>query len=228
MGNNVYGVWGSKSGTIGGNRYVIATASPIAKLPVGAVISNPFNLGGVAFEGDVLEYNFSAKTAKLLKVFKVAKAVTASDTEIWVEATDFSHVLQAGINVMKAPTALAGTDVAVAVGAVTKAYDATAGYVYKFAITANALGTLAKGDLLVEAEAAGSGKKMYVQNPNAILEADIYFNETPAVGGSDYEGARYPVSLLHMATIYGKKATPMPTAVKENLRKGFTDILVIE
>ena len=225
---NVQGKWGSKSGQIGGNRYVIAQSAPYSVLPVGAIISNPFNYGGVAFEGDVLEFDFSTKTAKLLKVFKVAKDVSAVDTEIWVEATDFSHMLQAGINVMKAPTSLTDTGTAVTVGAVTKATDATAGVVYKFAITANALGTLTKGDLLVEAEAAGSGKKMYVQNPNVVLFTDVYFDESPATGDGDYSGFRYPVSIANEATIYGAKATPMPSIVKDNLRKGYSDIKVIQ
>ena len=225
---NVSGKWGSKSGVILGNRYVIAQNAPYALLPVGAVLSNPFNLRGIAFEGDVLEYNFTNKTAKLLKVFKVAKNVAAEDTEIWVAATDFSHTLQAGLNVMKVPSSLTGTGTAITVGAVTKAIDATYGSVYKFTITANALGTLAAGDLLVEAEAAGSGKKMYVQNPNAVLFTDLYFDEVPATGDSDYTGFRYPVAAANEATIYGVKATPMPSIVKDNLRKGYSDIKVIE
>lgn len=227
MGKNVQGKWYSGSGTVSGGKVVVLNNQLLAEVPVGAVVANPPALGGMIYEGDVAEFNFSTKEAKHLKVFVVAKDVSAVDTKVMVKRGDFYHKLEAGLNLCAVPETLSTAVTGVTVGAVTAEVDSTAGAVYSFSITADALGELSAGDILLEA--AGSGTStLLVTNPNTVFKTDIYIDSVPAVDDDDYEGARYPAALYNVATLYGANISALPTIVKENLRKGYSDIKILE
>lgn len=228
MGFNVQGRWGSSKGSVNGGKVVIVDNHLVATLPVGAVVSNPPAVGGMIFEGDVAEFNFSTKTCKHLKVFELAEALTAESTTVKIKRGDFRHKLEAGLKLIPAPDALTDTATGITVGAVTVTTDSTLGDLYTFSITAEDFGELPAGSLFVEADKDGAGAVMLVSNPNSIFVTDIYIDATPATGSTDYEGARYPAALYNVATIYGVNATKMPDCVKENLRKGYSDIKVLE
>lgn len=219
---NVQGKWVRRSGSVGGGKYVLVAGQPMAKLPVGGVVANPPSIGGAIFEGDVAEYDLATKSIKHMRVFEVHTAVTITDTVVKVKRGDFYHKLEKGMVLCTVPSALDGAVTGITVGDVTVGSD-----FYSFTITAEDFGALAKGDLLLEAVGAGVSE-LVVKNPNAIFETDIYIDDIPATDSNDYEGARFPASLLNVATIYGSKASPMPAIVKENLRKGFSDIKVFE
>lgn len=73
---------------------------------------------------------------------------------------------------------------------------------------------IGKNDILVEAAEAGSGKKMLVQNPNAVLPCDLDLKYIPATGEDDEEGATYMVTPALHATMYTYLMSPIPPAVK--------------
>lgn len=227
MGINVQGKWYSGGGTVSGGKVVILNNQLLAELPVGAVVTNPPALGGLIYEGDVAEFDFSTKEAKHLKVFVVAKAVSDTDTKVMVKRGDFYHKLVAGLNLCPVPLTLSTAVTGVTVGTVTSEVDSTAGAVYSFAITADAFGELSVGDILLEAEASGTSV-LLLTNPNTIFKTDIYIDSVPATSDDDYEGARYPSALYNVATIYGANISALPTIIKENLRKGYSDIKILE
>lgn len=72
------------------------------------------------------------------------------------------------------------------------------------------------------------GAGMLVTNPNAIFTTDVYIDEVPATGDSDYDGARYYAPLYNVCTLLGAKITPVPAVVKANLRTGYSDIKIFE
>jgi hypothetical protein len=72
------------------------------------------------------------------------------------------------------------------------------------------------------------GAGMLVTNPNAIFTTDVYIDVVPATGDSDYDGARYHAPLYNVCTLLGAKVTPIPAAVKANLRTGYSDIKIFE
>lgn len=227
---NINLTFGRKSGEVGGGRPVFDQRFRQSRMADGALIDNPPALGGIIFAGDIAQYDSTTCTCKHLKVFKIAKAVGASDTAILVYRGNFSHVLDAGLVLMAAPATLTTTGAAVTVGTVTETTDVTAGDVYSFAITANALGELAKDSLLVEANSAGaSGKVMIISNPNTVFTHDIYIDETPSNSADTNwtAGFKYATALFNSATLLEDMVTPIPAAVKANLRTGYSDIRVI-
>lgn len=227
MGINVQGKWYSGSGTASGGKVVVLNNQLLAEVPVGAVVTNPPALGGMIYEGDVAEFDFSTKEAKHLKVFVVAKAVSDTDTKVMVKRGDFYHKLESGLKLCAVPSTLSTAVTGVAVGTVTSEVDSTAGAVYSFAITADAFGELSVGDILLEAAAAGTST-LLLTNPNTIFKTDIYIDSIPATSDDDYDGARYPAALYNAATLYGANISTLPTIIKENLRKGYSDIKILE
>lgn len=120
--------------------------------------------------GTPVEINTADHTAKILRYFEVAADVSALDTTVSVKYGDGYPTLLAADVVMVAPATYATTGDAVTAGTVT--IDAEAGTA-SFDITADDLGALTAGDILVEAVEEGAGKLMAVK-PNALLENDIY------------------------------------------------------
>ena len=153
------------------------------------------------YAGDLVEYHWNGNGVAnshenaeviLLKVFEVQAANGSSDTTVYIKRDGFRHKPCVGDVLMKAPDDFATTGTAVTVSAV-EATTNTKENVWKLTLSAT-LGTLAKNDILVEAAEAGSGKKMLVQNPNAVLPCDLDLKYRPATGEDDEEGATYMVT----------------------------------
>lgn len=182
----------------------------------GNLLKNPFKNGGWAFAGDLFEYNISGE-GYLLKVFQVAKGITATDTEVLIKADGYSHVPEVGNVLMKAPTTVTGTGAAGIVLGQELTTTVDEGQVWKLTITAGALGTLAKDDLLVEAEEAGAGKKVLVKNPNTFVEVDTEF-EIPTNGSMGFQDVAYNVNTIYGKAAYEKRMCPLPAYVKTKNR----------
>lgn len=203
----------------GAKKYVFVDIDGIPKVypPIGGVLQNPFKFGGKAYQGDIIEYSTDGKI-KLLKVFKLAKALTADATEMLFYRDAYSHIPQVGDVLMVAPSTLSTTGTAVAIGAVT-ATTATISSktvdVWSVAITAADFGssTIAVDTIFVEGAEAGESKSMYVTNPNGFLEQDIVYNYAPASGDTDFFGARYLFTPILHGVVWKSRANYIPACV---------------
>ena len=185
-------------GSTGKTRHVRVDLDGINRMKptFGGVIQNGYEISGKAYQGDLMQYSPNGK-CYLLKLFKVAKAVTATDTVVYVERGDFSHCPDTLSPLMKAPATLSGAGASgdiVRVNEIEIQINSKAIPVYELTIVAGALGTLVAGDILVEAESAGAGKKMLVQNPNTVLDLDIIFPYPAKQSTTDYYKASYTVT----------------------------------
>lgn len=208
-------------GQIEGNRYVfvklVGNKNEMIFPPTGGIVKNPFKRKGKMYAGDLVEYHYNGGATNghdnaeviLLKTFEVAKAATG--TEVMIVRNGFRHIPEVGNILMKAPATFSATGTAVTVTAVEKTTDAGKD-VWKLTLSA-AAGSLAVGDVLVEAEAAGTSK-MLVQNPNAVMPCDYDFAYEPAVDDTDYDGARYFITPMLAGIMYKHRMSPIPPAVE--------------
>ena len=206
----------SSESKTGKKRYVFVDDNTQFKdyVPLGGAIKNAFYPGDKVYQGDLCEFNLKKQEITVLRTFKVAKNVTASDTSVLVERNEFLHIPHVGMILMKAPTSLTGTGTAGAVTAVEATTSLTEGDTYTLTITANAMGTLTKGDILVEAVEAGATKKMLVQNPNTFFEKDIVFNYNPNTSSTGVNGAIQVYSPIQHAKCWENRMSPLPACVK--------------
>lgn len=213
------------SGIIGGTREVFVPRVCVLNDQVfpqtGGIIKNPFKTGGKMYTGDLVEYHWNGNGVAnshenaeviLLKVFEVQATVEAEGTTVFVKRDGFRHKPCVGDILMKAPETFDATDTAATVTAVEVTTNEQKN-VWKLTLSA-AIGALAADDVLVEAAEAGSGKKMLVQNPNAVLPCDLDLKYRPATGEEDEEGATYMVTPALHATMYTYLMSPIPPAVK--------------
>lgn len=202
------------SGQIGGSRFVFVKMQGQGKNDLvhptnGMIVRNPFKGHGKSYAGDLVEYKMDG-TGYILKTFEVAKAST--DTEILIVRNGYRHIPFVGDIIMKAPSSLTGKGAAYAITAVAEAVEAGVD-VWKVTV-ATALGTLAKGDVLVEGASSGSSVAALVTNPNMVLPCDYDFMYSPTTSESDFNGARYFLSPCLSALAYVDRMTPIPPAVK--------------
>lgn len=164
----------STYGNVGGSRRVFYTpAEHTAVSIVNGVKLDPNCspiVGDKVFAGDFGFYDYSTGLASHLNTFKLAKALTISDTEVYFEGDELSHNPN-GVIVMKAPTTDTGTGAAALISAVLATYDGKP--VYKATIVAGSLGTGSVGDIFVQADSAGTGKTVKVPKVNMIFGSDI-------------------------------------------------------
>lgn len=215
-------------GEIGGLRHVfVSLAGPKAGVMYpthGGILKNPFPGVAKMYAGDLLEYKTDG-SCLLLKTYEVAQATSAAtDTAIYISSGKcaqgevFRHIPFVGDILMVAPSDLTGTGTAVKVTAVEKTFDSTDGKQNGWKVTLSAaLGSLAKGDVLVEAAESGSSKKAKVTNPNCYLDKDYDMIYEPAIGDTDFDGARYmltPVLMMGREFAYVDRMQPLPGSVK--------------
>lgn len=205
------------SGQIGGSRFVFVKMQGQGKNELvhptnGMIVKNPFKGHAKAYAGDLVEYKMDG-TGYILKTFEVAKTTTgATDTDIFIVRNGYRHVPFVGDIIMKAPSTLAGKGAAYAITAVEATVDAGID-VWKVTV-GTTLGTLTKGDVLVEGASSGASVAALVTNPNMVLPCDYDFMYAPATGDSDFNGARYFLSPCLSALAYVDRMTPIPPAVK--------------
>lgn len=205
-------------GEIKGNREVFVPRVCILNDQVfpqtGGIVLNPFKDKGKMYAGDLVEYHWNGngvankyKNAEviLLKVFEVQSA--GSGTTVLIKRDGFRHAPSIGDILMKAPETFDGTGTAVTVTAVK-----VNGTAWQLTVSAT-LGSLAAGDILVEAKQAGADATMLVQNPNAVLPCDYDFKYRAKNGADDEEGAVYMLTPALHATMYTYLMSPIPPAV---------------
>ena len=202
----------------------------------GGKVMNPPKGRAKMWAGDLLEYRPKTGSDKLdpeiyiLRTFKVADAVS-NTTTVYIERDEFKHKPFVGDVLMVAPAVIGGTGTAVTVTAVS-ATTATIGgaSVNVWQLTISAALTITKGAIMVEAEEAGSDKKMLVQNINGVFDCDTDFfeqdniddigvtrdqttGEITAVTDSDFYKARYQYTPALGGLMWIHKMSPMPQCV---------------
>lgn len=211
-------------GEIGGSRYVFVKLEKSGKDSLvypttGGKLLNPFKGRAKIFAGDLIEYDpgivgNAGATLKVMKTYEVSKNV-ATSTTITVVRDGFHHIPFVGDNIMLAPNKLETKGLGVTITAIEKTVEDDVD-VYK--LTLSAALTANKGDILVEASAAGATVPAMVTNPNAYAPCDFDFFFNPAADDSDFEGARYlftPCLATHDTILYADKMSPLPKAVKD-------------
>lgn len=213
-------------GSIGGHRHVFVKWQGSGKdgliFPtVGGILKNPFKGNAKIYAGDLIEYNpgivdDKGATLKVLKTYEVAKEDSSgTGTTVYLVRDGYHHIPFVGDNIMVAPSSIDGTGTGVTVTAVEKTTEGGAD-VWKLTVSA-AVGTLTKGQVLVEAAAAGASQKAMVTNPNAYAPCDFDFIFDPASGDDDFEGARYmmtPCIANEDTKLYINKMSPLPDTIK--------------
>lgn len=130
------------------------------------IAGGTFSLSGVA-KGTIYPAGMPVRldkmggTVTLLPTFKVTAAVDSAATTLVLKPE--TNIIPAQSMVVGKMTAAGTVAKAVALGAATALTGNDAGK-YQFTITANSLGTLAAGDILVIASAAGSNQAAVLPN----------------------------------------------------------------
>lgn len=212
-------------GSIGGHRYVFVKLQMSGKdalvFPTsGGFVKNPFKGKARAFAGTLAEYipsnGSNGSEIRILKSYAVAKTAASEATDIYLKRDGYSLIPFVGDNLMVAPSTLTGKGEAVAITAVEKATDGTAGDVWKVTLSAP-LGALTTSSVLVEAEGTGPGKEAMVTNPNSYLPCDFDFVFDPVTSENDFDGARYlitPALALGDVFLYEDRMQPLSDALK--------------
>lgn len=229
-----------KSGNVGGYKNVfvnlVGNHDDLVYPHFGGKVMNPPKGRAKMWAGDLLEYRPKTGSDKLdpeiyiLRTFKVADAVS-NTTTVYIERDEFKHKPFVGDVLMVAPAVIGGTGTAVTVTAVS-ATTATIGgaSVNVWQLTISADLTITKGAIMVEAEEAGSDKKMLVQNINGVFDCDTDFfeqdniddigvtrdqtsGEITAVTDSDFYKARYQYTPALGGLMWIHKMSPMPQCV---------------
>ena len=229
-----------KSGNVGGYKNVfvnlVGNHDDLVYPHFGGKVMNPPKGRAKMWAGDLLEYRPKTGSDKLdpeiyiLRTFKVADAVS-NTTTVYIERDEFKHKPFVGDVLMVAPAVIGGTGTAVTVTAVTATTATISGAsVNVWQLTISAALTITKGAIMVEAEEAGSDKKMLVQNINGVFDCDTDFfeqdniddigvtrdqttDEITAVTDSDFYKARYQYTPALGGLMWIHKMSPMPQCV---------------
>lgn len=214
-------------GEIGGARDVFVKLSGLKNdliFPTfGGRVKNPFKGAAKIYAGDLIEYRTNDKGVKpeiyLLKTYQVAKAT--SDTTIEIVRDGYKHIPFVGDVLMKAPDVIGGAGAAYTVTAVAKSDkggDANNEKVWILTVSTT-LGSLVKGDILVEAESENASGKMLVKNINAVAPCDydfLYDNVSDPTNETDeFDAARYFMTPALGGLMYKWKMSPIPTCVEK-------------
>ena len=229
-----------KSGNVGGYKNVfvnlVGNHDDLVYPHFGGKVMNPPKGRAKMWAGDLLEYRPKTGSDKLdpeiyiLRTFKVADAVS-NTTTVYIERDEFKHKPFVGDVLMVAPAVIGGTGTAVTVTAVSATTATISGAsVNVWQLTISAALTITKGAIMVEAEEAGSNKKMLVQNINGVFDCDTDFfeqdniddigvtrdqttGEITAVTDSDFYKARYQYTPALGGLMWIHKMSPMPQCV---------------
>lgn len=207
-----------QNGEVGGHRNVFVKLQGGAKNELvfptfGCRLLNPFKGYGKFYAGDLVEYKTDG-TGYILKTYEVA---SVSGTTANIVRNGYRHIPMVGDILMVAPNTFATTGTGVTVTGVS-ATTATVGNktIDVWAVTTSAATGASANGILVEADKAGEGAKMLVQNPNMVLPWDLDCIYDPAVvtSDSDFEKARYLFTPVIEGVMYEDKMSPLPAVVK--------------
>jgi len=187
--------YGTGTSTFGGG--VPVWIEILGKWQAGGKVVNPPAAGEVLAVGSPVEIDSAAHTAKVLNFYKVHTTITSGSTELKLVVLPGLPRLIAGVFVMPVPATLVATGAAVTVGTVTQGTEFDT-----ITITADSLGVLTAGDLIVEAAATGAGKALYAV-PNCLTANDVYVdaNTTYSTVAGVYSGKVYAKRTPLMADI---------------------------
>lgn len=222
-------------GNVGGYKNVfvnlVGNHNDLVYPHIGGKVMNPPKGQAKMWAGDLLEYRPTGHPNNLdpeiyiLRTFKLAAAVSASTT-VYIERDEFKHKPFVGDVLMVEPDVIGGTGTGVtvtAVSATTTTVDSATVNVWQ--LTVSAALTADKGKVLVEAEEAGSDKKMLVKNINGVFDCDADFvydenisdvaNSSGVVtdGMSDFYKARYQYTPALGGLMWIDKMSPLPQCV---------------
>ena len=230
-------VLAQSSAELGGQRHVFYLPQgprPAPQYPVyGGILVNPFKGHGKIYAGDLIEHTLDGK-CKLLKSYEVADATATTEVKISSGACEqgevFRHIPFVGDVLMVAPTTLDGTGKAVKVTAVEKTFDSKGKQDGWKVTLSEALGSLTKGQVLVEASEVGASVKAMVTNPNCYVEVDYDCPFVPATGDADFDGARYmltPNMMRGVELAYINRMQPLPDSIKkaDKFKSGYAELI---
>lgn len=222
-------------GNVGGYKNVfvnlVGNHNDLVYPHIGGKVMNPPKGQAKMWAGDLLEYRPTGHPNNLdpeiyiLRTFKLAAAVSASTT-VYIERDEFKHKPFVGDVLMVEPDVIGGTGTGVTVTAVTATTTTVdSATVNVWQLTVSAALTADKGKVLVEAEEAGSDKKMLVKNINGVFDCDADFvydenvsdvaNTSGVVtdGMNDFYKARYQYTPALGGLMWIDKMSPLPQCV---------------
>lgn len=230
-------VLAQSSAELGGQRHVFYLPQgprPAPQYPAyGGILVNPFKGHGKIYAGDLIEHSLDGK-CKLLKSYEVAATTSSTEVKILSGACEqgeiFRHIPFVGDVLMVAPTTLDGTGKAVKVTAVEKTFDSKGKQDGWKVTLSEALGSLTKGQVLVEASEVGASVKAMVTNPNCYVEVDYDCPFVPATGDADFDGARYmltPNMMRGVELAYINRMQPLPDSIKkaDKFKSGYAELI---
>ena len=134
--------------------------------------------GEIISAGSPVAFDVATKLAKILKIFKVT-AVSEVDTDTVITVSQVGNLpkLNAGDVVMVIPSAIDGTGLAVATGAVDVSVEGAA----TFTVATAAIDAVVVGAYLALAASAGAAKALYCQ-PTSLTIDDTYVGDQNSVG----------------------------------------------
>ena len=167
--NNAYS---RRSESVGGANPFLCHPDEVKYRQYGALISDTLADKELVHAGTPIEVDLKAHTAKIMKIWEVVKVENGSETgtkDITLAAHWLAPKLAATDIVMKVPASIDGTGKGLAAGTVTDNEDGTV----TITITSASFDTVAAGDFLSIAAAAGSNKALSVK-ANMVLTRDLY------------------------------------------------------
>ena len=181
---------------------------------LGGTILNPKKGFDHLYAAQLVQYT-PAQGCLIFRSFGVKTATSAAtDTTIYVNGDGYGDAPEVGMLIMKAPSAANGTGQSALVTNVV--YDEAN---EQFAVTLSvAIGTLAAGDILVEAagEEASASANVLVPKPNTFIEADRDLMPTEGFGITGQ--ANYSISTVYNKQAWIARMQPLPAYVLANNR----------
>ena len=181
---------------------------------LGGTILNPKKGFDHLYAAQLVQYT-PAQGCLIFRSFGVKTATAAAtDTTIYINGDGYGDAPEVGMLIMKAPSAANGTGQSALVTNVV--YDEAN---EQFAVTLSvALGTLAAGDILVEAagEEASASANVLVPKPNTFIEADRDLMPTEGFGITGQ--ANYSISTVYNKQAWIARMQPLPAYVLANNR----------
>ena len=175
---------------------------------LGGTILNPKKGFDHLYAAQLVQYT-PAQGCLIFRSFAVKTATSAAtDTTIYIKADGYSDAPEAGMLIMKAPSAATTKGQSAVVTSVE--YDATN---EQFEVVLSvALGSLAVDDILVEAAgtAAAAQASVLVPNPNTFIEADRDLLPTDGYGVTN---ANYSISTVYNKQAWIERMQPLPAYV---------------
>lgn len=198
---------------------------------LGGTILNPNKGFGKLFAAQLVQYK-PQSGCLIFRSFAVKTATAAAtDTVIYLNGDGYSDAPEVGQVIMKAPDSLTVTTQTIVEGSgsdpdtvetTVTDYTGQSGKITaveydqanaRFKVTLDtALGSLAVGDILVEAQgtSASASAKVLVDNPNTFIEKDEELLPTEGFG---FENANYAISTVWNKQAFIARMQPLPKYV---------------